>query len=247
MRFTEGHPRRGLFPSPAKSSREGPGRARYRVRVARLGPARGLTHLAQIERLRRAVAESGLPAVLQKRRKSPRPKLAFGPAISMGYESAAEYFDLELDAVLAPPEVSEALSRVLKEGLEVRSVRRIPQFYPSLDASINVVRYDIRGPFPEDSGDSLGRFLERPEIVIEKLKEGGARVERIDAKPLIIEMRLASPELLELSLRFGPNRTVKPEALLKEWLGRPEAELGGFRILRKELLSETSRGELLAP
>lgn len=239
MRFTEKQAGRGPLGGDAP-------RARYRVRVARTGAARGLTHLAQIERLRRAVFESGLPAVLQKKRKSPRPKLAFGPAIAMGYESTAEYFDMELTQVLAPSEVGEALSRALKDGLEVRAVRRIPQFYPSLDASINVVRYEVRGSFPRDAADRLRAFLGRPGIVIEKLKEGGARVERIDAKPLIIEMRLASPDLLELSLRFGPNRTVKPEALLREWLGLAEAA-EGFRILRKELLSETVRGELLAP
>ena len=68
---------------------------RYRVRVARLGEARGLTHLAQIERLRRSVIASGLPAALSRRRGTPRPKLAFGPAISTGYESTAEYFDME--------------------------------------------------------------------------------------------------------------------------------------------------------
>lgn len=210
-----------------------------------MGPARHLTHLAQIERLRRAVGESGLPAVLFKRRKAPRPKLAFGPAISLGYESAAEYFDLELNAVLSPAEVAEALGRSLKDGLQVVSVRRIPQFYPSLDASINVVRYEIQGEFPGDGAATLAAFLGRPGIVIEKLKEGGARVERIDVKPLIIDMRLSAADRLELSLRFGPNRTVKPEALLKEWLG--EAAAAGFRIFRKELYSETSRGELLAP
>ena len=92
---------------------------------------------------------------------------------------------------------------------------------------------------------ALERFLARKEIVIDKLKEGGARVERIDARPLIREMVLSAPDCLRLTLRFGPKRTLKPEALLKEWLGpAPNEE---FHVLRKDLLSETSSGELLTP
>lgn len=218
---------------------------RYRIRVSRLGcRASRLTHLGQIEMLRRAVMHSGLPAATDRRRR-PRPRLAFGPAIALGYESLAEYFDLELTKGLPAREVASALSEVLDCGFALRAVRRIPRFYPSLDASINVVRYEICGPFPRGSAAELERFLARKEIVIQKIKEGGARVEHIDARPLIREMVLSAPDCLRLTLRFGPKRTLKPEALLKEWLGT--AALGGFRVLRKDLLSETSEGELLTP
>lgn len=220
---------------------------RYRVRFSRRGQAAGLTHLAQIERVRRAVLASGLPAVLNRQRRSAKPRLAFGPAISLGYESLAEYFDMELLEAVPASEVEAALRTAFKDGLEVGSVRRIPLYFPSLDASINVARYEIGGPFPADAAASLARFLERGEIVIEKRKDGGARVEKVEARRLIVSMRLIDPGRLELDLRFGPNRTVKPEALLREWLGLPEEGLSGFRILRKELLSETSRGEFLIP
>ncbi|MFA5140721.1 MAG: TIGR03936 family radical SAM-associated protein [Elusimicrobiota bacterium] len=224
-----------------------PGAVRYRVRFSRRGPAAGLTHLAQIERVRRAVVDSGLPAILNRQRKAAKPKLAFGPAISLGYESLAEYFDMELAQALPPSEVAAALGAAFKDGLELRAVRRIPLYFPSLDASINVARYEISGPFPEDAAQSLARFLDRSEIVIEKLKDAGARVERIEARRLIVAMHLTGPGRLELDLRFGPNRTLKPEALLREWLGLVDEGLAGFRILRKELLSETSRGEFLIP
>ncbi|MFC1678878.1 TIGR03936 family radical SAM-associated protein [Elusimicrobiota bacterium] len=222
----------------------GAGNVRYRVRISRCGEARHLTHLAQIEALRRAVAASGLPGVVDRRKKRPKPRLAFGPAISMGYESRAEYFDLELETAVTPEEVTGALASVLSGGFTVIGVRRIPKFFPSLDASINVVRYEIRGEFPRDSADRLASLLARREIVIEKVKKGGARVERVDARPLIREMVLASPGHVTLTLRFGPKRTVKPEALLREWLGGLPGEL---HIMRQDLFSETSGGELISP
>jgi len=220
--------------------------ARYRVRVSRTGPASRLSHLEQIEALRSAVLRSGLPFIPDGRRKRPRPRLSFGPAISVGYESMAEYFDMDLAAAAAPAEVAEKLASALGPWFAVQNVRRIPAFFPSLDASINVVRYEIRGPFPESAADSLSRLLIRTQIPIEKAKDGGARVERIDVRPLILAAAMEGPERLALTLRFGPKRTVKPEALLREWFG-PEKPLDEFRVLRKELLSETSGGELLTP
>ena len=84
---------RGAMPSSERGLDAGP--ARYRVRVSRQGPAGALTHLAQIEALRSAVVRSELPFVPDGKRKRPRPRISFGPAISVGYESLAEYFDLE--------------------------------------------------------------------------------------------------------------------------------------------------------
>jgi radical SAM-linked protein len=229
---------------------QGDNAVRYRVCVSRLGErARQISHLGQIELLRRGVAKSGLPAMVDGKRKRPKPRLAFGPAISVGHESLAEYFDLELSERLAPEIVEKKLSEALDDGFEVRSVRRIPRYFPSLDASLNVVRYEIRGRFGDGAAARLETFLKNDEIVIEKIKDGGARVERVDARPLIIEMRQEPENTLHLTLRFGPKRTVKPEAVLRSWLGEGGAKKTEprFDILRKELLSETSKGELMAP
>ncbi|OIO11155.1 MAG: hypothetical protein AUJ52_02415 [Elusimicrobia bacterium CG1_02_63_36] len=219
-------------------------RTRYRVRVGRLGEASRLTHLAQIESLRRAVVESGLPAVMDAKRKRPRPRLAFGPAIAMGYESLAEYFDLELESKLDPEKVAAALKEVLSSGFSLRGVRRIPRFFPSIDASVNVVRYILSAKFPPDADERRERMLARDEIVIEKIKEGGARIEHVDARPLILKLDLLDSRKAELTLRFGPKRTVKPEAVVKEWLGSVPESLG---VLREDLFSETVGGELILP
>jgi radical SAM-linked protein len=222
------------------------GSARYRVRLSRTGGASALTHLAQIEALRSAVVCSGLPFVPDGRKKRPRPRISFGPAISVGYESHAEYFDLELSAGLPTEDIARSLSKTLREGFAIRGLRRIPAFFPSLDASINVVRYEICGPFPTDSQGALERLLARVEIPIDKVKDGGARIERVDARPLIREAVFEAPDRLGMTLRFGPKRTVKPEALLRELLGAGVL-VERFRIVRKELLSETSGGELMMP
>jgi len=224
---------------------------RYRVRLARTGSARLLTHLGQIEAIRRAVTASTLPGpwrtpagAVPKSRKRRRPKLAFGPAISMGHESRAEFFDIELEEPLAPVEVGKALGEALISGFSVLGVRRIPRFFPSLDSCINVVRYAIQGADLEPGRSLLPGFLGRVEIPIRKVKKGGAVIEHVDARPLIIELAQTAPDEARLTMRFGPKRTVKPEAVVLEWLGRPAR---GLRYVREELFSETSSGELMEP
>lgn len=230
--------------STNKSGTAAAARTRYRIRLDRVGEASRLTHLAQIESLRRAVLESGLPAVFDRKRKRPRPRLAFGPAIALGYESRAEYIDLELESRLAPDAVARALGEALPAGMTVRGVRRIPLFFPSIDASVNVVRYTLSGSFPDDAARRLEDFLSRPSIVVEKIKGGGERVERVDVRPLIVVMALEAPGRLGLTMRFGPKRTVKPEAVVERWLGEIPKDL---HVLREELFSETARGEMILP
>jgi len=219
-------------------------RTRYRVRVTRTGEANQLSHLAQIESLRRAVLESCLPVILDGKRTRPRPRLAFGPAIAMGYESTAEYFDLELESRVSPEDVEQALRDSLPTGMSVHGVRRIPRFFPSIDASVNVVRYVLSGSFPGDAEHRREEFLHHNTIIVEKIKKGGERIEHVDIRPLIVTMTLATPNRLELTMRFGPKRTVKPEAVVEKWLGETPKDL---HVLREELFSETAGGELILP
>ncbi len=230
--------------STNKSGTPSSTRTRYRICITRTGEACQLTHLAQIESLRRAVMESGLPAVLDGKRKRPRPRLSFGPAIALGYESSAEYFDLELVSRLSPEKVESALAEALTTGMSIRSVRPIPRFFPSIDASVNVVRYLLSGSFPNNGQQLLEEFLERDTIIVEKIKKGGELIEYVDICPLIIEMTLAAPGRLGLTMRFGPKRTVKPEAVIEQWLKDVPRDL---RVLREELFSETAKGELILP
>ena len=81
-----------------------------------------------------------------------------------------------------------------------------------------------------------------------KQKHGGEQEILIDAKPLIILMKIEAPDMLRLILRFAPGRTIKPELVLGAWLPPAQsAEERGWKILRKQLYWETSSGALSAP
>ncbi|MBI4057112.1 MAG: DUF2344 domain-containing protein [Elusimicrobia bacterium] len=209
-------------------------RTRLRLRLARLGQARQLSHLEQIRALRTAVKKAGF---------SGSPKLSFGPAISVGHESLAEYLDLFLVNQVALERVPETLSPVLPQGYKLLAHRKVPLFFPSLESVLNVADYGIKGSFGEASKQILKDFLKQDKICIEKVKPSGV-CETVDLKDLIIRMSLGENDEVRLMIRFGPHKTVKPERIVALGLG---LESGSFKVLRKDLFSEVTPGQFLLP
>jgi radical SAM family uncharacterized protein/radical SAM-linked protein len=213
---------------------------RLRLRFGRRGVVRFLSHLEQIEMFRRIVRRAGLP-VTYTAGFSPQPRMAFGPAISVGYESASEYVEVELSRTVEAAAAQAQIARELPPGFTLESVKKVPVFFPSLDSLLNVASYEIGAPVTEEQ---IRQFLARPEIIIEKKKEN--RVERIDARPLIRELK-ATPSGCFLQLRFGPKKTIKPEKILQELLGMSEQDVKNVPIARTALLIEKRDGGVSEP
>ena len=75
---------------------DGP-KSRMRLKFARLKEAGPLSHLEQIKAFRIVAMASGLKCWPAKAGSGSVPKMSFGPAISVGYESTCEYADLYLE------------------------------------------------------------------------------------------------------------------------------------------------------
>src|SRR5205807_889574 len=93
--------------------------ARVRVRFSKVGKIRWTSHRDVARMWERAFRRVGLPLAYTSGF-SPRPKVSFGLALSTGYESVAEYLDLNLDERDHPPatHLPEVLSAALPEGVD---------------------------------------------------------------------------------------------------------------------------------
>ena len=221
-----------------------PAACRIRVRFSRDAQAAQLSQLEQIRAFRKIAQDSGLPLACSGGKHN-LVKLSFGPAIAVGYESEAEFVDIYLCAPATAAQALERLRAGASGGYAVLDVKKVPLNFPSVEALVNVAEYEIRGDF-SNPPQSLEQFLERAEIIIEKVKPSGTR-ESIDARPLIKNMRLESGAV-SLTLRFGPKKNLKPERILQAWLDRPVcADGGGCSIIRKQLYWEDAYGNLNAP
>lgn len=213
---------------------------RYRIRVARQGLSRFISHNDQIEIFRRASRRAGLPLSYTSGF-SPQPKMSFGPAVSVGYESNAEYFEVELDKHKNPEEIRSALAAQMPEGFRVLSVRQIPSVFPSLEVLCNVVDYTAYLDVSPGMKEDIRRFNGAETFIYEKVSSGGMKSE-IDLKKLVRRLEVIDENSVFFSENIEPGKTVKPEKILAFLLKIDEREI----IIRREKFYTVKRdGSLL--
>lgn len=235
---------------------------RIRLKFARLKPARELSHLEQIKTLRAIIAASGLDYWPVKCGRTAAPKMSFGPAISMGYESACEYADLYLAEFVGDAEVAEKIRAVRSEQYNLISAKRVPMFFPAIESCVNAAEYFLEAEFPSGfSQIAADEFLARERMVYEKVKPSGS-TETIDVKPLVMRaLYEPAASAFTLVLKVEPGKNVKPEVVLNMIAGcelpaprccRPGEESAAEeppsgmvikRIVRKELYWFDSGGK----
>lgn len=219
---------------------------RVRVRLARRGKAVPLSHLQQIDQLRRAFEKSQWP-INKTGGRRPKLKISFGPAISVGYESDCEYCDVELVSRLDLKEAFQSIQTCLPEGYLLRDIKSIPRFFPSLENTINVARYELTSSLFEGKKMLWDNFWRETSHIIVKKKGSGDVA--IDARPLVRQWGLVDNKL-ELVLRFGPGKTLKPERIAQDicQLSDDVVAMGTdtcqMEICRTNMYLEKQNGEL---
>lgn len=213
---------------------------RLRLRFSRRGRARFLSHLEQIDVLRRVIRRAALPAAFTSGF-NPQVKASFGPAVSVGYESDSEYMELDLVKRVEPAEAGAKIRNSLPEGFDIVDVKKVPLFFPSLDSLLNIAKYRIEASCTDEK---LREFLASPEIIIEKVKEKITL--KIDAKPLIRTLENRDGGLY-LELRYGPKKNIKPEKLAQKLLGLSDEETKLLFVRRAGFLIEKKDGTISEP
>jgi radical SAM-linked protein len=112
-----------------------------RLRFTKRGKIRFISHRDVARALDRALRVEALPLAFTKGF-SPRPKVSFGLALSVGYESEAEYFDVEFARELDVDALPAALSAALPEGIDVVAAAALADRAPALQESVTVLDYE---------------------------------------------------------------------------------------------------------
>lgn len=219
---------------------EGP-KSRIRLKFARLAAAKDLSHLDQIKVLRARAAASGLKFCPAKAGGT-GPKMAFGPAVSVGHESLCEYADLYLEEFARDEAAAEKVRPLDDDRFRLLSARRIPVFFPSIEAAVNAAEFFLEGEFPAGFADAaVDAFMALKELPWEKVKPSGER-KTLDARgPVLSASYDPAARLLKVTLRLAPGKNVKPETVAELMCGGKPVFT---RITRKELYWLDSAGRL---
>ncbi len=173
------------------------GDAGYPVRIAftKQGKVRFISHRDVARAFERAFRIEALPLSFTQGF-SPRPKVSFGLALSVGHESEAEYLDVELATPIPLEPLPGRLTRALPEGIDVVAVQPLADRAPALQEAVGAVEWDIEvlaASAGDDAGpDAVAREVERviaaTELPLTRQRKGKTTTD--DIRPAIRWIRV---------------------------------------------------------
>jgi len=191
-----------------------------RIRFARHGKVRfiGARDVSRV--LERAFRVEQLPLAFTEGF-SPRPKVSFGLALSVGHESDAEYLDVELTEPVDTDALAERLTPAMPDGMPVTGAVRLVERAPALQESITEVQYRVEvvdGLGRRVSGSVLeaaaSNALASDELLVTRTRKGKESVD--DLRPAIRNIEVAHDgevPVLELTL-LTQSRGARPREVL---------------------------------
>ena len=170
--------------------------ARVRLRFAKTGAMRFLSHLELITLFTRAVSRGGVP-ILFSQGFHPHPKFSFATATPVGIESWAEYMDMFVAAGCGAEEVLLRLNKVLPDGLRILAAELIDVKSPSLSTLMVAAHYRItlNEGLCTDIPGKCEQFLAHDSFVIQRVKKGERQ--SIDLRAEIVSL-VAADGAIEL-------------------------------------------------
>ena len=158
---------------------------------------------------------------------NPTPRVSFGPALSLGIESQAEFLLVTLQQPIADHTLFlDQLNEQLPAGLAATVLEGGKFKVPDVVIS----SYEATLPVEADAGRTAA-FLacdQAQMTVVRKKKE-----KNLDVRPLVKELRIAGPETVELQLRSAVSTPgIKPQELLAWLYGLNEEQAFAMKIIK---------------
>ena len=205
------------------------GTERIRLHFRKTGAISLLSHLEMLTLFTRAVGRARIPIKFSQGF-HPHPKFSFATALSVGVESWAEYFDMEIAAGFGAEMVKKRLNAILPEGVLILDASAIPPNSPSLAVIIDRVSYRVTLPesIQVDLPALADTFLAMETFPLRREKKG--KVVELDLRRELVELR-ASGNALEMTVRRG-----KPLEFAAAVTALPMPMLAGARIEKLEVV-----------
>jgi len=219
-----------------------------RVAFTKQGKVRFVSHRDVARAFERAFRIEALPLAFTQGF-SPRPKVSFGLALSVGHESDAEYLDVELAEPMPLDLLGDALTAALPEGIDVIGVVPLVDRAPALQEAVGEVEWEIeiRGATPDvdASPDSVtvrvDAVLAASTLPVERVRKGKTTTD--DIRPAIrritvlgaseggtvliaaLATRPTSLRPAELIHALGPDYIEGRVRRIRQWIERGDERL----------------------
>ena len=144
---------------------------KIRIKFSKTGPVKFIGHLDMMRYFQKAIRRAGID-VTYSGGYSPHQVMSFAAPLGVGLESQGEYFDLELNSFTTCDEIKTRLNTAMAEGIQILSVRILPETAGTAMASVAAAAYEVRfreADLPQfDWKPKLVEFLNQQEIMVMK-------------------------------------------------------------------------------
>ena len=165
---------------------------------------------------------------------SPHQIISFAQPLGVGVYSGGEYMDISVESLTDSAQLQEALQAQMAEGVDILSVRLLPEKAENAMASITAASYGVsfrEGREPAfDLGDAVERFMAQDVIEIEKVTKKGSRM--VDLKEHIYRMEAGDGSVTML-VDASSGGNIKPALVMEQLYGFAGAALGEFDLIIK--------------
>lgn len=161
---------------------------------------------------------------------NPSPKVSFGPALSVGTESLAEYFIIDLPHPLQDIAATAImLSNNLPPGLSVQSVEthngKIPQ------EVITIYHATLPQDITQESRERFQAILDSPECMWTRTRKG--KKSTSNARPMIEDAKILDDRTIEIAIiNRASTPGIKPLEALSLLLGISEEDVLSAQLLK---------------
>lgn len=161
---------------------------RLRVRFAKRGRLRFVSHRDFQRALERAVRRAGVP-VAHSAGFTPHPRISYAGAAPTGAASEAEYLEIALTRVSDPERIRRALDGALPDGLDVLQVVPADGFGLAERLQASVWRIELPGVGRAEAERAVTTFLACEIAEVQRMTKNGPRV--FDARGPVVTVEVA--------------------------------------------------------
>jgi radical SAM-linked protein len=209
------------------------------LQFAKRGKVRFISHRDVARAFERAFRIERLPLAFTAGF-SPRPKVSFGFALSVGHESDAEYLDVELVEPVDVDALPARLSSALPEGIDVTGAAALVEHAPALQESITELEYRVDVTAGDDGAlpvpalrAAVEQALACAALPVARTRKGRESIE--DIRPHLRAATVAEHDgrtVLELALSTTEARSARPGEVLAAIAATGAVGLTEARVVR---------------
>lgn len=234
---------------------------KYRIKFAKYGPMIFIGHLDMMRYFQKAIRRAEIP-IAYSAGFSPHQIMSFAAPLGVGLYSNGEYFDIELTEQLPTEQMKRLLNGTMAEGIDILSVKALPENAENAMASVAAAAYTVRlrpghvpalpadankgNGFPADFifGQGFERFMAQETIPYEKETKKSTKM--LDLKEGIFDYRVMK-EAIYLMLDASSSGNIKPRMVMEAYYGFYRLTPGEFDFIvtREETYTRDDHGGLL--